>query len=222
MLVLIIPTYIKFGFLGTGKTEQNIVFNASNFSNFFKIFLRIFSFSSFEVARFIGHNTETRISFALKYLWTLPFIAFSFIMGFFQTFFLIYKFFTKNRLRGWKFIKYFLIAVIFIIYLMFFFSIKGPSAHTFYLLLPVVFIYSFYCFEKYLKKKIWKRLAYFTLFSSLIFHLAIAIDGKNKRSIFSKREGVTGIKKVSEALMKKDYKIMGERRFCKKNKKNCY
>jgi hypothetical protein len=222
MFILVIPTYLKYGFLGTGQTEQNIIFNINNFSNFFKIFLRTFSFSSFEVARFIGHNTESRINFALNYFWAIPFILFGFLMGFFQTLFLIYKIFTKNDLKGWQFIKYFLIIMIFIVYFMFFFSIKGPSAHTFYLLIPVVFIYSFYSFKKYLKLKIWKRLAYFTILSSIIFHISIAIDGKKKRSIFSKRDNTSGFEKVAKALNKKNYKILGERRFCNKNKKNCF
>jgi len=222
MLLLIIPTFIKFGLLGTGRTEQNIIFNSMNLLKFFDVLFRTLSFASFEVPRFIGPDTKVRLAFVMRNLWAVPFIGFGFVIGMIQPLSLLYGFFRKNILRGWNFIRYLLLALIFITYVSFLFSIKGPSSHAFYLLFPVVAVYSFYCWSRYLEKRVYKVFAFFIILSSLVFHVAIATDRYGTSSMFAIKDGETGELMAAKALETKDYKVLGERRCKTQNYNVCF
>ena len=174
MLLLIIPTFIKFGLLGTGGTEHNIVFNSANLLKPADILFKALSFASFEVPRFIGPNTAERLNFVGRNIWAVPFIAFGFSIGIIQPLLLLYEFFRKNTLSGWNFIRYSLLVLILLTYVSFLFSVKGPSAHAFYLLFPVVAIYAFYCWARHFEKTSWRVFAAFVIISSLVFHAVCA------------------------------------------------
>ena len=89
----------------------------------------------------------------------------------------------------------------------FFFSIKGPSSHTFFIVFPMVVFYSFYCHEWLIKEyKLWKKLMRFALFSCVFFYAALALYNYKHKSLYKNREI------VEKAIKHKDYKIVGERR----------
>jgi len=222
MFLLVLPTFIKFGLLGTGGTEQNIMFNVANVLKPVDVLFKALSFASFEVPRFIGPNTTERLSFVTRNLWVAPFVVFGLLIGFIQPVLLLIGFFRKNFLKGWFFIKYFLLAMILVIYVSFFFSVKGPSAHTFYLLFPVVAVYSFYCWSRYFEKKVYRVIAFFVILSSLMFHAAIAIDRFGTSSMFAVKANETGKQIVTKALYAKDYTLLGKRRCEVQNYKVCF
>jgi hypothetical protein len=222
MLLLIAPTFIKFGLLGTGGTEQNIIFNFANVLKPVDVLFKTLSFASFEVPRFIGPNTAARLSFVTRNLWAAPFIIFGLIVGFAQPVSLIYEFFRKNTLNGWQFIKYFLLAIILIVYVSFFFSIKSPSAHTFYLLFPVVAVYAFYSWGRHFKKKCWRVFAAAVIFSSIVFNTAIAVDRFNSSSMLAQKQNGRGVDIVKKALETKDYQLLGKRRCETSNYTVCF
>jgi hypothetical protein len=205
---LVIPTFLKYGLkLGFGETISNIQLNLSNLSRFFIVLARFLSFASFELSRFIGENTIARLNFFEENLWVTPFAVFVGIIGIIQPVVLILLWFSKkNEQRDWRRIKYFILFTFLIVYFSFAFSVKEPSSHTFYVVFPVVMIYSFYCWSKLFKKKIWRKFAIAFIISGIIFHLGLALGKGPGRSLYKNRD-------IPElAIEKKDYKIMGERR----------
>lgn len=222
MLLLVIPTFVKFGLLGTGGTEQNIIFNAANVLKPVDVLFKVLSFASFEVPRFIGPNTAARLAFVTRNIWVAPFVVFGFLVGFIQPVLLLIEFFRKNSLKGWFFIKYFLLVMILIVYASFLFSVKGPSAHTFYLLFPVASIYAFYCWSRHFEKKVYRVIAFFVILSSLMFHAAIAVDRYGASSMFAIKADGSGVQIVTKAIEAKDYTLLGKRRCETQDFKVCF
>jgi len=205
---LVIPTFLKYGLkLGFGETISNIQLNLKNLLRLFIVLARFLSFASFELSRFIGENTVARLNFFEKNPWIIPFAFFVGIIGIIQPVVLLLLWFSKKKAqRDWRSIKYFILFTFFIVYFSFAFSVKEPSSHTFYVVFPVVMIYSFYCWSKFFKKKIWRKFAIAFIISGIVFHLGLAIGKGPGRSLYKNRD----IPKL--AIEKKDYKILGERR----------
>ncbi|MFH0865338.1 MAG: hypothetical protein V1904_04040 [Bacteroidota bacterium] len=210
--IFLIPTFITYGLLaGSGDTASNIAFNSANIREIITVFVRLLSFGSFELARFMGANTAERFEFAMQSLWAVPFVVIVGLIGFAQVGWMIIAWFRKNELPGWKTIKQLLLFVFLITYTSFFFSVKDPASHTFYLMFPLVMIYSFYCWQPLFRKKWIRRIAIIFLFSGIIFHTALALDNFKNKSMYSHRE------KPLKAIQQKDYKILGERRVFDRN-----
>ncbi|MBN1114762.1 MAG: hypothetical protein JXA66_05440 [Oligoflexia bacterium] len=222
MLALVVPTFIRYGIWGTGGSERNIVFNVSGLKSFFDVLFRTLSFAGFEVPRFIGHNTEARLQFVYRHVWAVPFILYGFLLGLVQPLSLIYEFFKAGKIKGWNFIRYFLFFMILVTYLSFFFSVKGPSSHAFYLLFPVVSIYAFYAWSGYLNKKAGRVIAMLAIISSLVFHLCIAVEKYGTSSMFALTSKGRGRDLVNKALVVKDYHVLGARRCETGHYKICY
>jgi hypothetical protein len=207
----VIPTYLKYGFVnGSGGTMSNIVFNSNNAKEVFTILVRYLSFATCEIPRFLGADTPGRLHFIKEYYLAAPFIIFATLIGFAQVLWLIYTFFSKNpKLKD---IKYLTLASFVLLFLSFLFSVKNPSSHTFYVMLPLVVIYSFYCWEPLFKKRWFNILAGIFLFSCFIFHLTLGYDNFKYKSMYKNRNIPV------KAIQEKNYHILGERRPWDKNK----
>jgi len=204
---LVIPTYIKYGFIrGTGGTYENIKLQLKNLLNILNIVVRFFSFASFEISRFIGAGTKSRLLFLKEYKWVGPFIIYSTLFGVSQIVIMIINLFYKEKNLSWRFFKILIVATILLIYLSFLFSIKGPSAHTFYVVLPLSMIYFFLAFRNYLLKKFWRRLAIIFLFSAIVVHIGIEIRNLKEKSLYKNRSLVV------KSIQEKNFLILGERR----------
>lgn len=211
--IFLIPTIIKYGIsAGSGDTASNIVFNTANIKEIITILLRLLSFGSFELARFMGANSAERLEYITENVWTLPFIIIVGIIGFAQVGWMIIAWFRKNNSEGWKTIKHLLLFIFVFTYISFFFSVKGPSSHTFYLMFPIVMIYSFYCWQPLFRKRWIRTLAFVFLMSGIIFHIALSIHNFKHKSMYIDRN------KPLKAIQQKDYKILGERRSFDRNK----
>lgn len=205
--IFVIPTFIKYGFAsGSGNTASNIVFNILNFKEFFTVLLRLLSFGSFELTRFMGSNTDMRIEYISAYIWLSPFIIFAGIVGLAQVAWMIISWFLKKPFAEWRAIKYFILAAFLITWLSFFFSVKGPSSHTFYLMFPVVMIYSFYCWQPLFKKRWIRILAAAFLISATIFQITLMDHNYRNKSMYINRE------KPANAILQKNFHLLGERR----------
>jgi hypothetical protein len=205
--ILVIPTFIKYGLAsGSGDTASNIVFNIYNIKEFFTVLARLLSFGSFELARLMGNNTITRLDYLSEYIWLSPFIIFAGIVGVAQVAWMIISWFLKKPFAEWKAIKYFILAAFLITWLSFFFSVKGPSSHTFYLMFPVVMIYSFYCWQPLFKKRWIRILAAAFLISATIFQITLMDHNYQNKSMYINRE------KPANAILQKNFHLLGERR----------
>jgi hypothetical protein len=208
----LIPTFFKFGLTaGMGGTNEALQINPDNLLRHFNIVEgvlgRFLSFASYELPRFIGNHTGARMAFVRENLWLAPFIVFLTVVGVLQPIAMLIIWFSKKHQRSdWKAIRLFTLATVILLYISFLFSIKAPLSHTFYVTFPVAMLYSLYCWDKYLARPFWRKLAAIVIACGLVFQLGFAIHNYSRISIYLDR------KKVSEAIKSNDYRLLDERR----------
>jgi hypothetical protein len=201
------PTFFTYGFLqGLGGTQENIVFKFEKLPDLFVTLLtRFLSLASYELPRFIGSNPASRVEFLLRHPWVIPFAVFVGIVGLAQPIVMIVEFFRSKPQPEWPLIRQLTLSTVLIIFVGFWFSVKGPASHTFYLALPVVMLYSLYCWYGYLQKQLWRRFAVAFLVAGLICDISLMI-ARYPRSLYKDR----GL--VVEAIKNNNYHLLGERR----------
>jgi hypothetical protein len=183
-----------------------ITLNPKNIVTILTLLSRYLSFASFELPFFIRANQEIRLTFLSTYYLLSPFILATALIGIAQPLYLTAGFFIKNPSSVFRPVKWLAFLTFLLVWLSFFFSVKGPSSHTFYLVFPVVMIYSFYCWLPLFRKKWFNILMIIMLVAGLITHSAIAHRNLVTRSMYLDRE------KPAVAIKEKDYHILGERR----------
>jgi hypothetical protein len=204
---LLIPTFIRYGLHnGTGGTGANIRFNSSNIPQFFTVLARYLSLASWESTRFIGPDTPQRIAFLKHYFWVIPFFGFAAIAGVVQPLYMIIRGFFKWQTDRENWLRNLNAGFIILIWISFFFSIKSPSSHTYYLAFPLVLFYFFAVFGELIRKKVWKIVTIVLLISGFISHMAIMHHELRTNSLYKDRS------RVVRAIMEKNYHIVGERR----------
>jgi len=208
----LVPTFIKYGLAaGMGSTNETVGLNSQNLLRHLNIVEgvlgRFISFASFELPRFIGPNTAARLAFMRQNLWLVPFVVFLTLVGILQSVALLVLWFRKkNQHEEWKAIKYFTLATVVLLYLLFIFSMKAPVSHTFYVTFPVAMLYSLYCWSEFLKRPGWQTFAKVFIVCGLIFHIGLAVDNLKRVSLYLQRD------KIVEAIRTRDYRLVGERR----------
>ncbi|MCP4440246.1 MAG: hypothetical protein GY810_14980 [Aureispira sp.] len=201
----IIPTWL-YTTTPVETLDSNIVFNHSNWLNLPIILLRLLSFATNEIPYILG-TPSNRIDIVTSQLWFIPVTITLLIIGFLQVGLLVISFFRNKSDKEWRYLKWFPVASAVLLYGMFFFSIKGPSSHTFYILFPPIMLYSFYCYQWLIEKKpfalsILKIMAILGLF----FHVGLGMYNYEHKSLYKDRQ------KIQQALDKMDYHILGRRR----------
>jgi hypothetical protein len=209
---LLAPTYLRYGLTGgAGDTPQVVVFNVGNLKrhlNFIEGVLgRFLSFASYELPRFIGGNTHARLAFIHEHLWLAPFVAFLTAVGVLQPVALFALWFKRRHpLPDWAAIKYLTLATVALLYALFIFSFRQPHSHTFYVMLPLAMLYSFYCWYPYLLQRRWQICAAVVLVCGLVFHTALALHNRAHQSLYTNRA------LPQAAIERRDYRLLGERR----------
>jgi hypothetical protein len=272
-LTFIIPTYIQYGLSRNNVSSGFVVpFNWSNLREFWTILARFLSLVCFELPRFIGVSTQSRIDFLKEHYWIFvpgvilwgmglvqPFILF-FIWCqqlfknlkwifpvVFLTLFLILGFNGPNQVLDpltadparvlhalwvsvlaaglvqlmtygitrlpltspgphWKELNWLMAVVFLMVYASFWFTIKLPLSHIYFVFFPLLMTYSCYCWMKFKDKKIWVMAAKAFVILGVVFQFGYAIAVAPNDSIYPKRDV------ISRAIQEKDYRIFGERR----------
>lgn len=205
--ITLVPTLMHPDESGAGKVDSNLVVNIDNFENAVPIMTKLLSFAAYEVPYMLGGDTQKRLQVIKDHLWMAPFTAYLYIFGIAQVGLFILAFFQKNEEDSWKKIKWTLLATYLLLFCSFFFSIKGPAPHTFFLLFPFALLYSFYCYRwLFAKNKIWSKLFIAAVISGVVFQIGLGLESFEKKSVYLNRN------KAQEAIDKKDYKILGLRR----------
>jgi len=208
----LIPTFLAYGLhFGSGSTAENIVFNVSNAKEIVTVLMRYLSFASNEIPRFIDTDGGSKVQFFKDYLPAAPFMLFAILMGFLQVAYLVIAFFRKNPKSDFAWVKWITFIAMMVTYVSFFFSVKGPSSHTFYVLFPLVMFYSFYCWQPLFRKKWFTILMAVMLFSTFVTNCTLAYHNYHLKSMYKNRE------LPLKAIQEKDYHILGERRASDKN-----
>jgi hypothetical protein len=209
---LLLPTFLRYGIGGgTGDTPQVVVFNVDNLRQHLNpvegVLGRFLSFASFELPRFIGGNTRTRLAFVREHLWLAPFVLFLTVAGLLQPVALLVLWFRRKHAHAdWPALKYLTAATLALLYLSFIFSFRQPHSHTFYVTLPLAMIYSFYCWSPYLQQRRWQIFAAIFLACGLVFHTGLALHNRAHYSMYPNRQ------LPQAAIEQQDYHLLGERR----------
>lgn len=200
----LIPTFfVKYEHSAT----ENIVFNIDNWGNLPIITLRFFSFASNEIAYVLGGSTEERLTIVYDQIWMSPAVLVLLIMGFLQVGLYVFQLFNKKVTPEFRKIKILVILVLLLLYASFFFSIKGPSSHTFYILLPLALFYAFHSYDWLIKNfKYALTVLKVMIVAGVLFHIGLGLYNYKNHSLYKDRD------KVVNALEQMDYKVLGNRR----------
>ena len=89
----LLPTLIRFGLASSVATAgANMVVDVTNVVRIPEITARFLSFASFELPRFLGNNTASRLEFLSRHPWSIPFVIFAGVVGLLQPFVLLVSF----------------------------------------------------------------------------------------------------------------------------------
>jgi len=91
------------------------------------------------------------------------------------------------------------------IYSSFFFSVRGPLAHAFYVVFPVSALYTFYALRLLDSAWLWRSAAV-VLAAGVVFHTGLALDRAPRRSLYSDRDV------VQAAIAVPNDRFLGDRR----------
>jgi hypothetical protein len=205
----LLPTLIQYGFLKPtgGLAHAATVFNFSNFVMFFTVLARYLSLPSFEIPRFLGGSTVERIAFLKQVPFVIPPAVFLTLVGWVQPFFLLgFPWFQQGKAFGVR--RLYLLAMLgfFLVWGCFWFATTGPSAHMYYVLLPMVTAYSLAVWDKLALKPILRGLAMACVFASVWFQAGTAGERINGDSLYQDRD------RIIQAIHQKDYRLLGDRR----------
>jgi hypothetical protein len=115
---------------------------------------------------------------------------------------------------GWKFWKEgekkpvtLAFGTLLLVYVSFWFTYKEPLAHIYYVLIPVVMLYSFYVYRDLADKTLWRNLALLCLLASVWLWGGYSMENRTAPySLYTNRD------LVQKAITGKNYQLLGERR----------
>lgn len=210
--ILLLPALLQEGWSGfTGGTGGNMILNWKNLLEFPTVLSRFLSLASMEIPRFMGADTNSRLDFLNQYIWAAPFIIVAGIIGLVQPLWMIVSAFLKQKRQGFRPILLITAIAFLWVWMSFLFSVKGPSSHTFYLMFPLVMIYSLYCWQPLFRKKWFRVLALVFLICGFVFHSVLMQYNFNAKSLYRDRE------RVQHSITTKQPAELGTRRAFDRN-----
>ena len=206
LAALLAPTYLKYG-ASAGSTAESVRFNPENLTAFWGILTRTLSFASFEVPRFLGAHTAERLAVIREQPWLAPFALLLVGAGVAQVAALLASWFLRRHGQAdWRAVKYLALFNVVLLYASFLFSVKPPQSNHLYVTLPVPVLYAFYCWDRLLARRRWRRFAAALLACGVVFHIGVAAHNFSHISLYVDRRA------VQTAVDERNYHILGGRR----------
>lgn len=211
---LLVPTFLSHDAASIGSTRTALRFNPINARDLDSIAGKFLSFASYELPRFIGANHRVRMAWLTSNRGVAPFAFLSVGVGLLQPVaFLILWFRRRESVPGWTGVKALAAATILLTWFVFLFTVREPWALTFYLVFPMAFLYSLFCYAHFLKGPWALAFAALVLVSGLVTQTALAWRNLEDRSRFPERGSLyLDRSRVSAAIAARDYHLLGERR----------
>ncbi|MBK8847415.1 MAG: hypothetical protein IPO27_13060 [Bacteroidetes bacterium] len=201
----LLPTY--FNSVSSKNVSENIVFNASNILNLPIILLRYLSFASFEIPYFLGGSTKQRLAVIEYSIWSTPFVIYLLLFGFLMVGGYLLASFKFKKDVVWFKIKLLTLLGYLLVFCSFFFSIKGPSSHTFFIMAPLVIFFSMHCHVLLIEKyKWWLTLMKVAMVSAVFLYASVGYYNYHHKSLYKNRA------QVVKAIEEKNYQLLGKRR----------
>lgn len=217
MLALLVPTYLQYGW-GRNNVSSGFetLFDLDNVKAFITILARFLSLVSFEMPRFIGITTKLRIDFLLQKPWLLVPGAVLWIAGLLQPLYLLFIW-VRELWRGrrmvkpkpgphWKNLIWLLTAVFLMVYVSFWFTIKRPLSHIYFVFFPLIMTFSCYAFMRFKTDRRAVLAAKVIIVLGVLFQLGYAVAVAPQDSFYPVRG------KIVQAIEQRDYKVLGDRR----------
>jgi len=204
---LLVPTLLRYGSVALGGTRALVQFRFSNLSSAFVILAQLFSLASAEVPRFLGRDIATRLTFLRSEPLAAPFAIIALVLGLLQPIVMAVSVFRRHHHReDWPTVRGLAISAFVTIWISFAFAAKSPKSHMYYLMLPVMMLFTFYVFSPWDSKRWFLTVAAVLLFCNLGFHFGLAAHNLREKSFYTYRASIV------KAMDQKDYTQMGERR----------
>jgi hypothetical protein len=205
------PTLLTFGW-AAGGADRVVAIHPRGPIDLLTVTARVLSFASFETNRFLGLSSAERVYFLWREWWAAPFVLIATLVGLLQPIAMaITPFVGGRRDAGWTRIVWLTSATILWVYASFFFSVRGPLAHSYYVVFPIAATYAVYCWPRLTKRPgvdlfQWTRVAAWTLASGVVMHAALAIDKAPRQSLYVDRALVVA------AIAAPNDRFLGDRR----------
>jgi len=215
----IVPTILRYG-LSAGNVERTMQFQPQGAVVFLTIVARFLSFAAYETNRFLGLDIAERAMFVWRQPWVVPFAFIATVVGLVQPVVMAAAWLKRSPGdREWTRVKWLAAGTILWVYASFFFSVRGPLAHSFYVTCPVAFVYAAHCWQMFASptssRGLWRlslsaawveRVAAVTLLSGVVMHAGLAIDRAPRRSLYLDRP------LVQAAISSRNDRLLGDRR----------
>ncbi len=207
-LVFLVPTVLQYGF--NRVNSHSGFYTGFNFQNFLALpvlLARFLSLVSFELPRFIGAHNSERMAFLKSHLEILFPGVLLWAIGLLQPFLLLFAWFKRDHpLSTWAKMKELILAIFGMIWISFWFTIKQPLSHIYFIFFPFLMAYSCYVWVLFAGNRRWAWAAKAFLLLGLYFQVGYAVAVAPRDSLYSQRA------LVAKAIEEKNYHLLGERR----------
>ena len=214
---LLLPTILRDG-LGAGRVDGVVEFHPQHPWGIVTTTARMLSFASFETNRFLGLSTAERALVFWREPWLLPFGLFVTVVGWLHPLWVMVSAVRPLRgaamaardVREWRAVRWLFALSVLLVWLSFFWSVRGPQAHSFYLMLPIAVLFAFTAWNVRAVARGgrlpgFERLAIAVMLGSVVLHGGLAIDRWTRLSLYADR----GL--VAAAINDRNDRYLGER-----------
>lgn len=209
---LLAPTLLRYG-ADAGATTGALQFAPRSPVQLIKTAARILSFASFETNRFFGVSTAERLLLVAGMPWLVPVVIVVAAAGIWQPLWMAVSFFRRGRAdrEDWARVRILLGATIALVYFDYFWSVREPQAHAFYVVFPVSALFAATCWQlwtrdKQSRRRRWERAAAVVLVCGVLMHVGLAIDRWPRESLYANRAV------AAAAIDQKNDRLIGDRR----------
>jgi hypothetical protein len=207
-LAFLLPTVFQYGFARINSHSGFYTgFNSQNFLALPVLLARFLSLVSFELPRFIGAHNSERIVFLQNHPEILVPGVLLWAIGLLQPFLLLFAWLKREHpVAGWEKMKWLILAIFGMVWISFWFTIKQPLSHIYFIFFPFLMAYSCYVWVLFVGERRWVWAAKAFLLLGLYFQVGYAVAVAPKDSLYSQRALMV------KAIQEKNYHLLGERR----------
>ncbi len=205
--VLLLPTLLRAGAAGLGGMERNVVVQPRGVGALLSVLGRFLSFASVEINRFLGLNLPERLSLLTLHWWIAPLALVLLGAAVVQPAVLLVIGLRSRASRPeWRAVGVLAAGTVLWVYVSYWFSIREPQAHAFYLALPVATLFAMSCYAPYVGRPWVRRTLAALLVLNVVFHAGFAAIEAGERSLYQNRL------LVQRAIDLRNDRLLGDRR----------
>jgi len=213
--ILLVPTLLRFGW-NAGHVEGVVAFHQQSPFEFVTTAARVLSFASFEVNRFLGMSTAERLLLFLRHPVVAVVVIPVAIAAVLHPLWMAISAFRPSgpgnpAAQDWMRVRLLVLATIVLITGSYYFSVRGPQAHSFYIAFPVSALFAFTCWDVRARAAGGRfphleRVAAVVIAANMVLHAGLAIDRLHRQSLYVDR----GL--AAAAIKDRNDRYLGDRR----------